>query len=237
MNDQEYPQDNFAADANAFNGDSVFDNPQPRCPVALVLDTSYSMSGEPIEELSRGVNRFFEEIISDDFSRFSVETQIVTFGGRAKKHGDFISCASGTRPNVPTFLADGATPLGSALDIAMESLEAQKAFYKKSGIPYYQPWLIVMTDGEPTDSWRSASAKACQLANDGRLAFFGIGIGDYANMKVLADILPANRPPKKLDVLKFEEFFVWLSASMAGVSRSSVGDQVALPATTGWDSI
>ena len=195
------------------------------------------MSGEPINELNRGVVRFFEEVMSDDFARFSVETQIVTFGGSVDVHGDFISCAASTMPTIPQFQSKGNTPMGEAIDTAIERLNQRKAFYKQSGIPYYQPWLIVMTDGGPNDFWQDAAAKARQLADGKQLVFLGVGIGGQVDMATLAQILPANRPPKKLDALKFEEFFVWLSASMSGVSRSSVGDRVPLPATDGWEAI
>ena len=49
------------------------------------------------------------------------------------------------------------------------------------------------------------------LDSQKRGMFFGVGIGDAVDMDTLAEILPENRPPKKLDELKFSEFFIWLS--------------------------
>ena len=41
----------------------------------------------------------------------------------------------------------------------------------------------------------------------------------------------------RLSGLKFRDLFAWLSSSLSGVSRSSVGQTVALPAPTGWASV
>ena len=56
------------------------DNPEPRCPCVLLLDTSYSMSGEKIAELNRGLERFAEELRSDAMTAKRVEVAIVSFG-------------------------------------------------------------------------------------------------------------------------------------------------------------
>ena len=45
----EFEQQPFSVDANVFA-----DNPEPRCPVILLLDTSASMQGGPITELNEG---------------------------------------------------------------------------------------------------------------------------------------------------------------------------------------
>ena len=39
--------------------EALLDNPEPRCPVVLLLDTSYSMSGNPINQLNEGVHALY----------------------------------------------------------------------------------------------------------------------------------------------------------------------------------
>jgi hypothetical protein len=54
MTDQVFEQQPF--------GDATFaDNPENRCPVVLVLDTSGSMSGSRINELNAGLQTFRDE--------------------------------------------------------------------------------------------------------------------------------------------------------------------------------
>jgi hypothetical protein len=41
------------------------ENPENRCPVILLLDTSGSMSGQPIQQLNRGIAAFKEDVLKD----------------------------------------------------------------------------------------------------------------------------------------------------------------------------
>src|SRR5215510_7073987 len=56
------------------------ENPEPRCPCVLLLDTSGSMKGQPISELNRGLNAFRDELASDSLAAKRVEVAIITFG-------------------------------------------------------------------------------------------------------------------------------------------------------------
>jgi uncharacterized protein YegL len=217
----------------------VYDNPQPRCACALLLDTSSSMDGEPIAELNRGVKQFFRELLSDDFARFSVEPIIITFGDEARVVQPFTSLAhADLNPDtLPELEANGMTPMGAAISLAMTQLEQRKQEYRRNGIPYYQPWMVLMTDGAPNDNWQMPAAGARALSDKRKLVFIGVGIGEDVDMDTLKIICPANRPPKLLQGLCFVEFFEWLSQSMGQVSRSSVGDKVSLPPTDGWEAI
>ncbi len=56
------------------------ENPENRCPVLLLLDTSGSMAGEPIQELNRGIAAFKEDVLKDTKASLSVEVAMITFG-------------------------------------------------------------------------------------------------------------------------------------------------------------
>jgi uncharacterized protein YegL len=60
------------------------ENPEPRCPVVLVLDTSGSMNGEPIKELNESLRMFSEAIRNDRLASLRVEVALVTFGGKVR---------------------------------------------------------------------------------------------------------------------------------------------------------
>ena len=129
--------------------DELVSNPTARVPVCLCLDTSGSMIGAPIAELNAGVAMFFQAIQEDEVAKYAAEIAIVTFGEHARKIFD---SGSITRQQVPILQADGGTPLGGGVNLALDLLEARKKEYSQAGIDYYQPWLVVMTDGQPTDS-------------------------------------------------------------------------------------
>jgi len=64
----------------AFGSEDFAINPEPRCPCLLLLDTSGSMDGLPIQELNQGLLAFQADLITDDLAAKRVEVAIVTFG-------------------------------------------------------------------------------------------------------------------------------------------------------------
>ncbi len=211
----------------------LIDNPTPRCPVALVLDTSGSMYGQPIEQLNAGIQLFLDEVKRDDLARWSVDIAVYTAGGAADCIQPFIGIEQvvGFAP----LDADGETPLGQATRMALDDLEARKQSYRDAGMPYYQPWLILISDGAPSDAWQDAAQHARALSAQLKLVSLPIGI-QGANLEVLAQF--SSKPAVALDGLKFRELFQWLSASMARVSASTSSDaSVQLPSMDGWGSI
>lgn len=137
--------------------EDLVNNPTARIPVCLCLDVSGSMIGEPINELNKGVNMFYDSIRDDEVASFSAEISIVTFGkSGAECVADFASLA--ISPNPPILTANGFTPMGEAVNMALDNLKNRKQEYKDAGVDYYQPWLVLMTDGCPNGNFFRASA-------------------------------------------------------------------------------
>lgn len=212
----------------------LIENPSPRCACTVILDTSYSMSGDRIRQLNDGLQLFLQEVHADEMTACTLEVSVITAGGNVREELPFTSALN--IDSCQHFSANGMTPLGGAMDLALTNLERRKAEYKKAGVPYYQPWVVIISDGQPNDSgWERAAAKAKQLSADGKLVSLAVGVED-ADMADLGQF--SHRPPVKLDGLKFAEFFLWLSASMARVSQSaSTSASVELPPMDGWGSI
>jgi uncharacterized protein YegL len=204
--------------------EELFENPDPRIPICLVLDVSGSMIGAPIAELQDGVEQFFGAIRGDEVARSSAEISIVTFGSEVEIALDFRAIDSQI---VPDLEASGLTPMGRAVETALDLLEARKAEYRNAGVDYYQPWLVLMSDGHPTDAIDRAAARIDALAEGRKLTVFPIAIGG-ADTQVLSR-LGGGRSALRLQGLKFAEFFQWLSRSVARVSQSTPGERVSLP--------
>ena len=117
-------------------------NPENRVPVILLLDTSGSMSSQPIEELNRGIAAFGEDILRDTQAALSVEVAIVTFGP-VQLIQDFVTIDNF---RLPTLQVSGTTPMGEAIECTLDLLKDRKATYKANGIQYYRPWAFLITD-------------------------------------------------------------------------------------------
>jgi uncharacterized protein YegL len=213
-----------------FGTNDYADNAEQRCPCVLILDRSGSMGGRPIEELNAGLMLFKDELAADSLAMKRVDIAIVTFGP-AKLEMPFHN-ASNFFP--PTLTVEGDTPTGSAINLALDIVEARKAEYRANGISSYRPWVILITDGGPTDAWQSAAARVREGEAAKKFTFFAVGVAG-ANMEILAQI--STRQPLSMQGLKFREFFLWLSGSMSAVSRSTPGTEVPLAAPTGWASV
>ncbi len=208
------------------------DNPEPRCACLLLLDTSGSMGGNPIDELNAGLRAFKEEISSDELAMKRVEIAVVTFGP-VKIESDFQTIDT-WQP--PLLSASGDTPMGAAITQGLEMLRQRKDAYRQNGIEVFRPWVFLITDGGPTDAWQQAAQMVHQGEASKGFAFFGVGVQN-AHMEVLAQICAPARPPVKLQGLKFKDMFAWLSSSLSSVSSSQPGTMVALPPPTGWTQV
>jgi uncharacterized protein YegL len=220
----------FAEDESPFEGAEFVDNPEPRCACVLLLDTSTSMKGKPIDQLNEGLKTFKDELMDDELAAKRVEVAIVAFGP-VRVEAEFQTPEFFTPPKL---VADGDTPMGEAIEQALELVRERKETYRANGVNYYRPWIFLITDGSPTDPWESA-AKAVKVAEaDGSVSFFPVGV-QQANLDVLAKI--SSRDPLKLDGLRFTDLFSWLSKSLQRVSQSQLGTEVDLPTPAGWATV
>ena len=204
------------------------DNPEPRCPCVLLLDTSASMTmNDAIGALNEGIQTFKGELEKDDLAALRVEVAIITFGNGVDVAQDFVTV---DRFDPPVLVADGnSTPMSQGIEMALDHIESRKQRYRESGVGYYRPWIFMITDGEPTgETWDMVNAATERLKNAEeaqQVAFFAAGV-EGANMELLTQIVP--RTPLPLKGLAFNQLFVWLSASMSQVSSSRTDDEIKL---------
>jgi uncharacterized protein YegL len=196
-----------------FGAPEFVDNPEPRCPCLLLLDTSHSMQGQPISELNNGLVAFKDELAADTLAMKRVEVGIITFGPVATL-ADFHTADSFQPPHLST---SGDTPMGAAIMQGIEMVRQRKDSYKANGVSYYRPWIFLITDGAPTDQWAAAAEAVRQGEANHAFAFFAVGV-QRADMNVLNQIAP--RGGLRLDGLRFRDLFAWLSSSLKTLSHS-----------------
>ena len=180
----------------------LVNNQEQRLPCVLVLDTSYSMSGEPISELLSGVELLAHELKSDEEASQKVQVMIIKCGGNA----DILTDWTDAENFSPPFLdADGGTPLGAAMSLAADEIENRKNQYRSAGISYLKPWLFIISDGVPTDDWKSSAERLVDLEKAGKFSTFAIAV-EGADVAIMDQF--SLRGTKKLRGIEFKALFI-----------------------------
>lgn len=203
----------------------LMNNQEQRLPCILILDTSASMSGKPIEELQSGLEYFAKDVQSDDDAKQKVQIMVIKCGGSAEVISDWTDAENFEAPDL---YADGMTPMGTALDLAAEEIENQKQVYRNNGISYLMPWIFIISDGAPNDNnWERSASNFKQLEKDGKFTVFTIAVED-ADQHILSKF--SIREPQKLQGIEFNKLFEWISASVRiGSQKVSDSDKTKLP--------
>ncbi len=214
-----------------FTGETP-DNYEQKCLCTLVLDTSGSMSGQPIQELNRGLQDFYAAIEEDLIAANRLEVSIITFGSSIKTIQEPSLVDNFEMPNLKI---GGTTRLVDAVRQAITKTEERKQWYKETGQPYYRPIMVLITDGEPDrdQDVRGLSKEIQEAVDAKRFTFWGLGVKGF-NHAVLNEICPNNAPALPLSGYKFSEFFKWLSNSIGIITKSKEGESIDLPPVSDW---
>lgn len=211
------------------------ENREARIPIVLVLDCSDSMmekrEGElrtPFEALNGGLDTLWAALHGDDLAKRRAEVSFITFGSDVSQPTDFATVEDMVLPELAPM---GVTSLAEALEVAMDAIEDRKRVYKDEGIQYYRPILMVISDGLPTSkdsAVEAASQRLKEFTERKKLTFMPIAV-DGADVELMGRL--SGKPAARLQGMKFDELFQWLSASIAIVSASRPGNDTVEPET------
>ena len=105
------------------------ENPEPRCPLVLLLDVSGSMSrNNKIDNLNEGIKILKDELEKDDLTKLRVEVAIVSFGQEVNVVQDFVTV---DEFKAPTLTTDGQTMMGTGINKALDMVNERKNVYKE----------------------------------------------------------------------------------------------------------
>lgn len=194
-----------------------------RLPVYLVLDTSGSMSGEPIEAVKNGVQVLISTLRQDPYALETAFISLITFDSDARQLVPLTDLSSFQMPEIK---AAGGTSLGAVLQLVADSVSREVAKSTPDVKGDWKPLVFLMTDGIPTDQWQSG-LNAFQNSKIGITVACAAGSG--ADVGLLKQITNTVVALDTADAATIKAFFKWVSASVSTGSQKieSGGKEVA----------
>ncbi|WP_062059751.1 vWA domain-containing protein [Aquimarina longa] len=188
-----------------------------RLPVYLLLDTSGSMSGEPIEAVKNGVQIMISSLRQNPQAIETAFLSVITFDSTAQQIIPLTDLASFQMVDIK---ATGVTALGEALKLVSTKIDTEVAKTTTEQKGDWKPLVFIMTDGIPTDDWE----KGLQEFQKRKTAFtVACAAGNGADSKILKQITENVVSLDTADSASIGKFFQWVTASI-GVSSTKVED-------------
>lgn len=190
-----------------------------RLPVYLLLDTSGSMKGEPLESVKSGIAAMLAALRQDPHALESMHLSIITFDREVKTILPLMGLEVLQLPEI-TCPDSGPTHLGAALVVLCSQVatEVRRTVGEQKGD--WRPLLFLMTDGVPSDIqlYREMVPKVRAL---GFASIIACAAGPKARKEDLEPLADHVVTLDTMDGSGFSNFFRWVSSSVAAGSAST----------------
>lgn len=180
-----------------------------RLPVYLLLDTSGSMNGEPIEAVKNGLQVLVSALRQDPQALETAALSVITFDTSAKQLVPLTDLAS-FQP--PSFSASGTTALGEGLTLLADRIEVEVTKTTPTAKGDWKPLVFIMTDGNPTDDWRKGLDRLKKVRTGMVLA---CAVGQGVDTSVLKQITESVVQLDTTDASVIKGYFKWVSSSIS----------------------
>jgi uncharacterized protein YegL len=199
-----------------------------RLPVYILLDTSGSMKGEPIESVKVGLETMVASLRQDPYALETVHISIITFDREVKQIMPLTELENLQIPTIET-PASGPTHLGAALELLCKKVDSEVQLSTPQKKGDWMPLLFIMTDGKPADV-QLYNQMIPEVQKRHFASIIACAAGAKADVKPLQSLTNQVYSLDTTDSSTFKQFFKWVSDSI-GVGNKSVGatDSIVLP--------
>lgn len=194
-------------------------------PVYILIDTSGSMKGEPIESVKVGLADMVATLRQDPYALETVCISIITFDREVNQILPLTELENLQLPNIVT-PDSGPTHMGAALKMLCDKigLEVKKGTMEQKGD--WRPLLFLLTDGKPSDI-QDYNQIIPQVKNLNFASIVACAAGPQAKVEPLQKLTDQVFRLDTMDATTFKKFFVWVS-DVIGLGGKSVGTTDAL---------
>lgn len=199
-----------------------------RLPVYILIDTSGSMKGEPIESVKVGLADMVATLRQDPYALETVWISIITYDKDVKQIVPLTALEDLQLPNI-VVPESGPTFTGLALKVLCEKYDTEVHLSTPTQKGDWMPLLFLLTDGKPSDIMLYNN----EIPEVKRRHFGNIvacAAGPKAKKEPLQKLTDKVFSLDTMDSSTFKKFFQWVSDTI-GLGGKSVGatDDVALP--------
>lgn len=188
-----------------------------RLPVYLLLDTSGSMSGEPIEAVKNGVQVMVSSLRQNPQAQETAFLSVITFDSSAKQIIPLTDLGAFQMVDIK---ASGTTSLGEALKMVSTCIDNEVAKTTAETKGDWKPLVFLMTDGIPTDNWQNGLSEFKKRKTAYTVA---CAAGSGADTNILKQITDNVVSLDTADSQSISKFFAWVTSSI-GISSTKIED-------------
>jgi uncharacterized protein YegL len=189
-----------------------------KLPVYLLIDSSGSMNGEPIQSVNEGLRAMMSALRQDPYALETVLLSVITFDREVK---EIFPLTPVEKIQLEDIIPprSGPTHLGEALEYMLNRYGKDIKRRERGNKGNFSPMLFIMTDGKPSDLQLFE-----EMTERIRGFRFASIIGCVAGPKAKKEYLQKFAEPvvslESTDSSSFTAFFKWVSDSITAGSQS-----------------